>query len=124
MRWQGAGALIVAVAATGAHAQSQPAFAPLSAAVFDTGKVPATEWRSTELAAGKEAAIHVKIDIGGLVRDANGRVPLGPSKDATFEAKSFDLRVTHDWQDAVRFDAGDQDVALTPHAGVGVTNNG
>lgn len=125
MRWQGAGALIVAIAATGAHAQSQPAFAPLSAAVFNTGKAPATEWRSTELAIGKKAAAtHVKIDVGGVMRDASGRAPLGPPKDATFEPKGFDLRVTHDWQDAVRFDAGDQAIALTPHAAVGVTNKG
>lgn len=127
MRWQGVGALIVAMAATGAHAQSQPAFAPLSAAVFDTGKAPASEWRSTEFAAGKtgkSAATHVKIDVGGVVRDANGRAPTGPSKDASFEPKGFDLRVTHDWPSAVRFDAGDQDVALTPHAGVGLSNAG
>jgi hypothetical protein len=125
MRGLGAGAFIVAMAATGAHAQSRSAFAPLSAAVFDTGKAPATEWRSTEFTAGKKtAATHVKIDVGGVVRDANGRMPLGPSKDATFEAKGFDLRVTHDWTDAVRFDAGNQNVALTPHAGVGLTNAG
>jgi hypothetical protein len=124
MRGLSAGALIVAMAATGAHAESQPAFAPLSAAVFDTGEAPATEWRSTEFTGGKKAATHLKVDVGGVVRDANGRAPLGPSKDATFEAKGFDLRVTHDWTDAVRFDAGDQDVALTPHAGVGLTNAG
>lgn len=120
------GALIIAMAATGAHAQGQTAPAPLSAAVFDTSKAAASEWRSTELMAGKDprAPTTLKIGVGGVVRDPNGLLPLGPSKDASFEPKGFDVTVTREWPQAVRFEAGRQDLSLTPHAGVGLTNAG
>ena len=126
MRWQGMGALIVAMAATGAHAQGHSALAPLSAAVFDTSKAAASEWRSTEFTAGKNARapITLKVDVGGVLRDASGRIPLAPSKDASFEPKGFDVTVTREWPQAVRFGTGEQDVALTPHAGLGLSNAG
>ena len=42
---------------------------------------------------------------------------------AQFDADAYEIAVTRDWK-PVRFDAGDLDVNLTPHTGLGVTNAG
>jgi hypothetical protein len=116
------GALIVAMAATGAQAQ-QPSASPLSAAVFDTGTGAPTQWRTEEFA-GTSKNTRINLDLTGRVSDASGRAPLTPAEEASFDPKSFDLRVSHDWPDAVRLDAGDRDVSVSPHAGVGLTDAG
>lgn len=116
------GALIVAMAATAAQAQ-QPAVSNLSAAVFDTGKGAPAQWRTTQFASGKNNT-RINLDVTGSVTDEAGRAPLTPADEASFEPKGFDLRVSRDWPAAVRLEAGDQDLSVTPHAGVGLTNAG
>ena len=121
MRWQGAGALIVAMAATGAHAQAPSALAPLSAAVFDGGKALPTEWRSTEI---RKSDTRLKISLGGNALDARGLPALSPPDMADFEAKGFDVQVTQHWPSAVRLSAGDRDIEVTPHAGFAFSEAG
>ena len=116
------GALIVAMAATAAQAQ-QPSVSPLSAAVFAGGKGEPTQWRTTQFA-GARKNTRINLDLTGSVTDESGRAPLTPGEEASFAPKSFDLRVSHDWPDAVRLEAGDQDLSVTPHAGVGLTDAG
>jgi hypothetical protein len=121
MRWQGMGALIVAMAATGAHAQAQNAFAPLSAAVFQGGKAVPTEWRTTEIA---KPGAKVQISLGGTVRDERGLPALAPSDRNSFEPEGFDVRVTRDWPSAVRLEAGERDIEVTPHAALALSEAG
>ncbi|MGE5565822.1 MAG: DUF2219 domain-containing protein [Parcubacteria group bacterium] len=116
------GALIVAMAATVAHAQ-QPPVSRLSAAVFDTGKATPTQWRTAQFA-GAQKDTRINLDVTGSVTDASGRAPLAPSDEASFEPKGFDLRLSRDWPDAVSVGAGDQKLSVTPHAGVGLTDAG
>lgn len=122
MRWQGTGALIVAMTATGAYAQAPNAFAPLSAAVFDGDKALPTEWRTTEI--GKPDGARVKISLGGNALDERGLPALPPSDRADFEAKSFDVRVARDWPSAVRLKSGERDIEITPHAALGFSEAG
>lgn len=116
------GALIVAMAATAAQAQ-QPSVSRLSAAVFDTGKGAPTQWRTTQFAGGKNNT-RINLDVTGSVTDAAGRAPLAPVDATAFDPKGFDLRVSHDWPDAVQLGSGDQHLSVTPHAGLGLTNAG
>lgn len=120
MRWQGLGALIVALAATGAHAQAPSALTPLSAAVFDGDKALPTQWRSTEI---DRDDTRLTISLGGTMRGARGLPALSPSDHADFEASGFDVQVTRDWP-AVRLEAGERDIEVTPHAGLAFSEAG
>lgn len=120
MRWQGAGALIVVLSATGAHAQAPSALTPLSAAVFEGDKALPTEWRSTEI--GKDDT-RLKISLGGAMRDGRGLPALAPSDRNSFEAKGFDVQLTRDWP-AVRLEAGKREIEVTPHAGLALSDAG
>ena len=120
MRWQGMGALIVAMAASGAHAQAPSALAPLSAAVFDGDKALPTEWRSTEIA---NDDTRLKISLGGAMRDERGLPAFLPSEHNSFEAKGFDVQVTRDWP-AMRLEAGERDIEVTPHTGFALSEAG
>ena len=119
MRWHGLGALFVAAAATGAYAQAPSQLTPLSAAVFDGDKALPTEWRGAEI--GKGDAPKLKIQLGGDMREPSGQLALRPSDEAAFEAKTYDVRMIKDWPGAVRLNGG---VAITPHAGVGISDAG
>lgn len=121
MRWQGVGALIVAMAATGAYAQSPSNLAPLSAAVFDGDKALPTEWRSTEI--GK-SDMRLKISLGGNVRDERGLPALSPTDGARFEAKGFDVQVTQDWPAMRLRTGGARDIEVTPSAGLAFSDAG
>lgn len=116
------GALIVAMAATAAQAE-QPSVSRLTAAVFDADKAAPMQWRTTQLA-GTKKNTHINLDVTGAVTDKAGRAPLAPADEAAFDPKGFDLRVSHDWPDAMGVQAGDQRLSVTPHAGVGLTNAG
>ncbi|HEX6860915.1 MAG TPA: DUF2219 domain-containing protein [Caulobacteraceae bacterium] len=118
MRWQGMGALIVAAAATAAHAQAPSALAPLNAAVFDSGKPVPTEWKTTETKAGEA---RLQLSVGGERLTARGAPALSPLDEAVFEPRGFDVRLSREWPAAVRLDGG---VEITPHADVGFSDAG
>jgi len=122
---RGAGVLIVALAATSAHAQQSSALSPLSAAVFEGGKALPTQWRTTEFAPASKAkgAPELKISLGGTMRGPDGLPVLHPDKDAAFEPEGFDVRVKQDWP-AVRLDAGEQDLQITPQAEIAFSDAG
>lgn len=123
MRWQCAGALIVVMAATSAHAQSPNAQTAdaLADVVFANSKAVPVEWRSAEFAA---ADTRLKISLGGQMRDARGRPPSSPTAAANFEPQGFDVRVRRDWPGAVRLRTGARDIEVTPHAGVSFSDAG
>lgn len=121
MRWQGMGAVIVALAATGAHAQAPSALAPLSAAVFEGGKVAPTEWRSTEIG---QADTRLKISLGGTMRDERGLLPLAPSQNNRFEAEAFDVQLTQEGPALRLRTGGARDIEVTPSAGVAFSDAG
>jgi hypothetical protein len=112
------GALIVAMAATGAHAQAPNA---LTAAAFNGGKALPTEWRSTEI---QDGDARLKISLAGTTRDPSGLPALAPSDRASFETEGFDISLRQDWHDAVRIDAGGADLAITPHAELAFSDAG
>jgi hypothetical protein len=64
----------------------------------------------------------VRVSVGGPLRTPGG-VPLNLDR-AQFDAEAYEVSVIRDWPEAVRFGAGKYDLALTPHAGVGVSNAG
>src|SRR5215207_4911174 len=117
----GMGALIAAMAATGAYAQSPSALSPLNAAAFNGGKALPTEWRETEVKGG---STKLKVSLGGVTREPSGIPALAPSARSNFETRNFDVSVTQQWPSAVRIEAGDQDLEITPHAEVGFSDAG
>jgi hypothetical protein len=63
----------------------------------------------------------VRLSLGGALRTPGG-IPLDLDR-AQFDADAYELAVTRDWP-AVRFEAGDYDLDVIPHAGLGVSNTG
>ncbi|NEX93041.1 lipid A-modifier LpxR family protein [Caulobacter sp. 17J65-9] len=59
---------------------------------------------------------------GSQVRGADPMTILRP--DAYGEPDAYDISYTRGWPGAVRFNAGDYALDVTPHAGVGMTNQG
>lgn len=136
-------------AATGVAAQSAPTisepsrlmgaafapdYAPRDPAADDFSKLIDREqvrtdgapvrWRTNELKLGQTrsgAVDSVRVSVGGGLRSPSG---LPQNIDAaSFDADAYEIAVTRDWA-PVRFDAGELDVNLTPHTGVGVSNAG
>ena len=61
----------------------------------------------------------------GELRRADGApLPLTPLDQTTFEARGFDLTYTRGWQAAQGYTASGLEVTLTPHAGIGVGDQG
>ena len=63
----------------------------------------------------------LRLSLGGA-----GRTPadiFGDPAKAQFDADAYEIAVTRDWA-PMRFDAGDYDVELTPHTGIGVASSG
>lgn len=121
MRWLGASAVFVALAASGAHAQAPSALAPLSAAVFQGDRALPTIWKSTEIEA---ADTKLKISLGGAIRDERGLPALSPSDKNRFEAEGFDVQVTQAWP-AVRLRTGAaRHIEVTPSTGLALTEAG
>ncbi|HYG28129.1 MAG TPA: hypothetical protein VD906_14650 [Caulobacteraceae bacterium] len=112
----------MAAAATGAYAQAPSQLAPLSSAVFDDESALPSEWRGAEI--GRKFSPKLKISLGGTMREPSGQPSLRPSEEAEFEAETYDVRMVKDWPDAVRLDAGDRNIAVTPHAGLGFSEAG
>lgn len=83
-------------------------------------------WRTNELKLGqtKSGAVDsLRISVGGGLHSPSGLPQNLDNRTATFDADAYEIAVTRDWK-PVRFDAGDLDVHLTPHTGVGVSNAG
>ncbi len=83
-------------------------------------------WRTNELKLGetKSGAVDsLRISVGGGLHSPSGLPQNLDNRTAQFDADAYEIAVTRDWK-PVRFDAGDLDVNLTPHTGLGVTNAG
>jgi hypothetical protein len=65
---------------------------------------------------------HLRISVGGPLRGPGGQA-LSPT-NAQYQPDAYEVALTRDWPAALAFDTKDFGVALTPHAGVGVTNLG
>lgn len=82
-------------------------------------------WTTNQFKLGetrKGAVDTLRISLGGVLRTPGG-APLDLDR-AQFDADAYEIAVTRDWPEAVRFEAGKYGLALTPHAGVGVSNIG
>ena len=83
-------------------------------------------WTTNNFQLGKTArgsVDSVRLSVGGAMRSDSGLpAPLDP-RSAQFNADAYEISVTRDWA-PVRFDAGELDVSVTPHTGVGVSNAG
>ncbi|MDO9430207.1 MAG: DUF2219 family protein [Phenylobacterium sp.] len=83
-------------------------------------------WRTNELKLGETKSGSVdslRLSVGGGLRSPSGLPQNLDNRTAQFDADAYEIAVTRDWA-PVRFDAGDLDVNLTPHTGVGVSNAG
>ena len=81
-------------------------------------------WR-TETATLRQTA-RGSVDTLRLSLGGAGRTPadiFGDPAKAQFDADAYEIAVTRDWA-PMRFDAGDYDVELTPHTGIGVASSG
>lgn len=86
----------------------------------------AVRWRTNELKLGETktgAVDSVRVSVGGGLRSPSGLPQNLDNRTASFDADAYEIAVTRDWA-PVRFDAGDLDVNLTPHTGLGVSNAG
>lgn len=70
----------------------------------------------------KGAVDSIRLSVGGPVRSP-GAAALDFDR-AEFDADSYEVSLIRDWPSAVRFEAGDYDLDVTPHAGFGVSNAG
>ncbi len=139
MRWFAVGAFVLGSVATGGAAGQ--ALAPydlpkpgpefninaLSDFAFDAGKALKTERREGEgLWARRDGAVdRLKLTLGGAMRGADGLPVFRPDENAAFEPKGFDISLTRDWPSAVQIDTGGRkNVAITPHAGLALTDAG
>jgi hypothetical protein len=83
-------------------------------------------WTTNNFQLGKTARGSVdsmRLSVGGAVRSPSGLPANIDPRAAQFDADAYEIAVTRDWA-PVRFDAGDLDVRVTPHTGVGVSNSG
>jgi hypothetical protein len=64
----------------------------------------------------------VRVRVEERLRTPAG-VPLN-LQGADYEARDYEVALTRDWPGAVRFEAGDYDLDVTPHAGLGVSSAG
>ena len=122
MRW----AALIAIAvgcgsAAGACAQSATAARQLKDAAFATHTDGAVAWQSGEvrLSADRDqtSVVSLRIKVGEALRP-----PVGPLLSP--DRKEFDVTVVRSWPKAVSFEAEAFDLAIAPHAGLGVSNRG
>jgi hypothetical protein len=123
MRW----AALIAIAvgcgsAAGACAQSAATAArQLKDAAFATHTDGAVAWQSGEVRLSPDrdqtSVVSLRIKVGEALRP-----PVGPL--LTPEHKEFDVTVVRSWPKAVSFEAEAFDLAIAPHAGLGVSNRG
>ncbi|MDP3175286.1 MAG: DUF2219 family protein [Phenylobacterium sp.] len=85
------------------------------------------EWRGAQtttlhLSEAGAAIDSVRVSVGGVLRSPGG-LPLNLDR-ADFDARVYEVSVVRDWPGAWRVGAGDYDLDVSPHAGVGVSNLG
>lgn len=78
--------------------------------------------REVWLPAADGSVGRLRYSSGTPLRSADPLSVLRP--DAARDPEAFDLSYTRGWPGAVRFDAGDYALDVTPHAGVGLTDQG
>lgn len=79
--------------------------------------------RTVRLNTSQSGAVDsLRLSLGGALRSPGG-LPLDLDR-AEFDADAYEVALTRDWPAAVRFEAGDYDLDVTPHAGLGVSNAG
>lgn len=86
---------------------------------FAVGQGP-VRWRSGTVPLGvteSGAVDSLRVSVGGALRGPGG-LPLNPER-AEFDAQAYEVAMVRDWPAAVTFAAGDYDVDVSPHAGVG-----
>jgi hypothetical protein len=107
---------------------ARPAYDPLSALTAEEAYRPGegpVAWTVNQVSVGKPGKASVdtlRLSVGGALRTPGG-LPLNMER-AQFDAHAYEVAVIRDWPEAVRFETGAYDVALTPHAGVGVGSDG
>jgi hypothetical protein len=92
--------------------------------MLDRQAIRDTDWRSRQVvrASSSGAAIDtLRISVGEAARTPNG-LPLDLSHNGFNE--TYEVRLTRDWPAAVSVGGDRYDLALTPHAGFGVSNGG
>ncbi|MBP7702113.1 MAG: DUF2219 family protein [Phenylobacterium sp.] len=83
-------------------------------------------WTTNNFQLGKTARGSVdtmRLSVGGSERSPSGLPANIDPRAAQFDADAYEVAVTRDWA-PVRFGAGELDVAVTPHTGVGLSNSG
>lgn len=83
-------------------------------------------WTTNTFKLGKTAngaSNQVRLSLGGTMHTPSGLPQNIDPRGAQFDADAYEIAVTRDWA-PVRFDAGDLDVDVTPHTGVGLSNGG
>ncbi|WGU39932.1 lipid A-modifier LpxR family protein [Phenylobacterium sp. NIBR 498073] len=83
-------------------------------------------WTTNNFQLGKTARGSIdtmRLSVGGTERSPSGLPANIDPRAAQFDADAYEVAVTRDWA-PVRFGAGELDVALTPHTGVGLSNSG
>ena len=84
-------------------------------------------WRSNEVilpARSGGAVDAVRISLGGVAYAPGGIVLARPDGLLATDTQSFDLNYTRGWPAALALSAGRYDLDISPHAGVGVSNDG
>ena len=98
------------------------AFGLMCGAAVDAGARPSRAAADLARLAAHESYAH-----GPGLAGWAGRAPRGaPEADmitvdrAQFDADAYEISLRRDWDEAVRFEAGSMDLALTPHLGLGL----
>ena len=83
-------------------------------------------WKVTEMAIARPA-VHavdaVRVSIGQIARTP-GALPPRPGQAVSADTEAYEVSYTRGWPALVALDAGQFDLDLTPHAGVGISNAG
>lgn len=92
--------------------------------VFVSGQGP-MRWSSgeTRLSGGAGGETSLRVGMGGVLRTPGG-LPLNVQRSMGFQSDAYEVTVVRDWPGAVSLNAGKVGVALSPHAGVGMTSSG
>lgn len=134
----GAGAQVVGPASAGhSQALAAVAFAPqaqpqkadpigdlLARDAFSPDGEP-VRWRSGAVSFSQNGGAVVdelRVSVGGALRTPGG-LPLDLDR-AEFDAQAYEVAFTRGWPGAVSFTAGEFDVDVSPHAGVGLSSAG
>lgn len=101
----------------------QPADRLLQNDNFDAAGAP-VRWRTDEVSLGRtgKTVDSLRLSVGETLR-APGGLPLNLAR-AQADAEAYEITLVRNWPRAVAFGAGQFDVDVTPHAGLGWTSLG